>query len=410
MPRRQYGTGSVYQRASDGRWLGAIQVGWTPRGTRRLITVSSAISEAEVKRLLKDKQLEIARNGVPSPGRSPTLKVWADDWLGRLTVRPKTAATYGSMVRRWIIPTIGRKRLDQLGAADVRAVATAMKKAKLSTSSARYAHTVLTKMLKDAVADGHHISPAVLVQKPPRIAVNDSDAIPTDQAKAILAKASELPDGSRWVAALLQGMRQGECLGLTWKCVDLDAATVDVSWQLQAIPFEHGCAEVALCVNRPGHTRPGKPRRPGSCRNRKLKVPDGYEVRQLDGALCLVRPKTSKGQRIIPLVPWMTAALRAWYDRAPESPHGLVWPRPNGRPQTSDADREAWNTLQETIARHPAGRQWHLHEARHTTATLLLEAGIDPVTVTAILGHSSMAASRGYQHVRRRWRVRQWKP
>ena len=39
-----------------------------------------------------------------------------------------------------------------------------------------------------------------------------------------------------------------------------------------------------------------------------------------------------------------------------------------------------------------------LHEARHTTATLLLEAGVDTAIITAILGHSSIVTTRGYQH------------
>jgi site-specific recombinase XerD len=49
---------------------------------------------------------------------------------------------------------------------------------------------------------------------------------------------------------------------------------------------------------------------------------------------------------------------------------------------------------------HPSGRYYVPHEARHTTATLLLEAGVDHHVITAILGHSSIVTSRGYQHVR----------
>lgn len=32
-----------------------------------------------------------------------------------------------------------------------------------------------------------------------------------------------MPDHSRWDMSLLQGLRQGEALGLTWECVDLGA-------------------------------------------------------------------------------------------------------------------------------------------------------------------------------------------
>jgi integrase len=187
-------------------------------------------------------------------------------------------------------------------------------------------------------------------------------------------------------------MRQGECLGLTWDAVNFDAGTVDVSWQLQAVPYRHGCVRDGSkweCGRRFG----------GDCPDRALRVPHGYEYRQLDGALCLVRPKTEKGTRLIPLVPWMTAALTQWRDIAPASPHGLIWPRPDGRPQTSAADSSDWQALQDAADVTGPGRKYLLHEARHTTATLLLENGIDPEVVKAILGHSSIVTSRGYQHV-----------
>lgn len=375
--RRQYGTGSVYQQA-DGKWRGVLQLGWTERGTRRVATVSAA-TEAECKRRLTRKGKQLEEGADPAAAAHTTVKQWAEQWLAhRLTqVRPKTAANYASQVKRWIIPTIGHKRLDRLTPGDIRSVASAIRDAGRSSTTARTVHTILTKMLRDALADGHPIAPRLLVVSPPARAVSDRDAIPSDIARALLVRAAADPDGSRWVAALLQGMRQGECLGLTWHCVDLDAGVLDVSWQLQALQ-----------------------RTDAWSRNAPLRVPDGYEYKVLDGTLCLVRPKTARGQRLIPLVPWMTAALRAWKAIAPPSPHGLVWPRPDGRPQTSAADLAAWKGLQQApIAVHPAGRYWHLHEARHTTATLLLEAGVDPQTVTAILGHSSITTSRGYQHV-----------
>lgn len=46
-----------------------------------------------------------------------------------------------------------------------------------------------------------------------------------------------------------------------------------------------------------------------------------------------------------------------------------------------------------------AGRLFSIHEARHTTATLLLECGVDPAVIVAIMGHSILT-TRGYQHLR----------
>ncbi|MEZ0446612.1 tyrosine-type recombinase/integrase [Cellulomonas sp. ICMP 17802] len=109
----------------------------------------------------------------------------------------------------------------------------------------------------------------------------------------------------------------------------------------------------------------------------------------------------------------MTAALTAWRRAAPASPHDLVWPvvehddpRMLGRPRSSSSDRDAWYALQESAGVAPTDRRkdrsparYVLHEARHTTATLLLEGGVDQAVITAIMGHSSIVTSRGYMHV-----------
>lgn len=375
--RRDAGSGSLYWRESDQRWVGVIEAGFTRTGTRRRITVARK-TKAEATAALRAKLREAALHGPLATSERTTVKAYADDWLARQRerLRPKTSTNYATQVGRWIIPTIGHKHLAKLTPGDVRSVASAIRQADRSTSTARHVHTVLTKLLRDAIADGHRVPERLLYLDAPARAVNDRDAIAPADARAILLAAAELTDGSRWVAALLQGMRQGECLGLTWPAIDLDAATIDVSWQLQALPYREKYRAAS-----------------------GLRIPDGYEYRQLDGALCLVRPKTARGRRIIPMTPWMAAALRQWRDAAPASPHALVWPRPDGRPQVAAGDLATWKALQDKAdVRHPAGRHYHLHEARHTTATLLMSAGIDASVVTAILGHSSIVTSRGYMH------------
>src|SRR4051812_45434083 len=103
--KRNYGSGSIFQRASDGRWMGVIQAGFNAKGKRRVITVSSAVSEADCRRKLDRKRADIARNGVPTTART-TVKTWADEWLQRRAtkIRPKAYATDRAAVTTWIVP------------------------------------------------------------------------------------------------------------------------------------------------------------------------------------------------------------------------------------------------------------------------------------------------------------------
>lgn len=381
---RQYGTGTVFQRA-DGKWIGRYRDGYTATGQYRYRSVS-APTEKTCKAAL-NKAVREARDAETTLSPRMTVKAWCDEWLPmqEKRVRPKGFTADKGAVMNWIVPNIGAKKLTDLTPADVRKVHTAVT-AKRSQATAIRVHATLMGALKVASLEGHAIPGRVPQTPPPRADATQSDRsdMTVDEAVKMLKAAEDMPDRSRWVAALLQGMRQGERSGLAWDHVDLDAGTLDVSWQLQPLPYTHGCD--GAC---------GK--KPAKCPRHRFRVPVGFEHRQIFGAWHLVRPKTASGQRLMPLVPWMVTALSQWREVAPESP--LVWPRPDGKPRTDKMDLADWHALQERAGvRHPSGRYYHGHEARHTTATLLMALGVDTQVIIAIMGHSSVLSTRAYQH------------
>jgi integrase len=298
-------------------------------------------------------------------------------------VRPGTFVSDRSAVHRWIVPTLGHVRLDALTPADIRKIAAAQENAGLALPTMQRTHAVLGKLLTDAVAEGYQISQRVRETAGPGSGPSTRQALSISGATRILAAAAERSDVSRWVAALVEGLRPAEALGLTWDMVDLDAATMTLAWQLKALPY----------VER---------RNPVS----GFRVPRGFESRHLAGAYHLVRPKTRAGIRVVPMVPWLTDALVTWRRRAPLSPFDLVWPREDGSPRSAEFDRAQWYeivdkagvavTLADDTTRRPL-----LYEARHTAATLLLANGIDETTIKAILGHSSVLSTQSYLHTDR---------
>ncbi|MGO0605869.1 tyrosine-type recombinase/integrase [Brevibacterium linens] len=380
---RKKGTGSIYQNAR-GQWVAAVEAGWTVRGTRHRLTLK-ARTEKEVRARLSEAQHRITAEGAVASFASITVKRWTDQWLvqRQRVVRPGTYVSDRSSIDRWIVPTLGRVRLNDLTPSDIRKVASAQENTGLALPTMRRTHAVLGKILTDAVAEGYQVSQRARETDGPGTGPSSRQALRTEDAIQTLKIAAKRPDASRWVAALVAGLRPAEALGLTWDMVDLDGGTITLAWQLKTLPYAES-------------------RNPKS----GFRVPRGLESRHLVGAYHLVRPKTRAGIRVVPVVPWLTKALAEWRGRAPWSPFGLVWPREDGSPRSAEFDRAQWYEIVDQAgvsATLPDGkiRRPLLYEARHTAATLLLANGIDETTIKAVLGHSSVLSTQAYLHTDR---------
>lgn len=372
--RRDYGTGSIYETA-EGRFRGTIEAGWNANGTRRRVTASGK-TEAIVKRRLRDKARALDE-GQEVAGRV-TVKAWADEYLAmRVTeLSPKGYNAAASPIRKWVIPVIGHRRLDQLTPADIRAVDAAQRANGRQPNDTRRA---LGTMLRAARVEGHTVPERVLHVKAPPVARSDRLGMTVEEGLCCLEVASRLPHGTRWLVTLLYGMRQGECLGLTWDAVDFDAEEIRVEWQLQAFPW----------LDR-------------TDKRRGFRVPDNIEARHLIDAWHLKRPKTQQGYRIAPMLPQVRDGLLRWREVAPDNAWGLVWPTLTGRPANNKHDLAEWWAVQGTAeVGHPSGRHYHVHECRNFAATMLGELGVDPFVIRTLLGHADVKTSEGYRNVPR---------
>lgn len=402
MPKkRNHGDGGLYEIKSRGLWRGVVDDGFHPDGRRRQRYVYGKTAK-EARAKLETLKAEIKEHGAPLD-KTLTVEQWADRWLREICaphMKPKALQSYESSVNHWIVPALRKKRVSALKPSDIRATTLAVTDAGRAASSAQKVHAILSSMLEAARKEGITARNVAADVKPPGAGENERGALDTDVALRILQEALKRPDGSRWWFAILTGMRQGERLGATLDSIDLDRDEFTVQWTLAEVRFAHGCGDTC-----------GK-KRAGSCPYRRLKVSPSLAYRQLDGRLCLVRPKSGK-TRTFPLV----AALRDMLaehlttDTSP-NPHGLIWRNTDGTPITPEQDQAEWRDLllsagviNEEQAKIPKDRAPGTpptpttHFARHTTATVLMELGVDAKIIGEIVGHVTVRTTRGYQHV-----------
>jgi integrase len=374
--RNANGEGTAYQR-KDGRWEASAYV-LAPGGTRRRISVYAATRRDAVA-LLREK-IAASTRGMPTRTRIPTLADYLTWWLTDVEahrVRPSTLELLRSTVDVHLIPGLGRRPLDKLTTADVRTFVTSLQTTcqccaqhkerrrsqprccaigqccgqRLAPTTVHRIYQVLVAALGHAVREEYlHRNVAALVQVPSDRDGHKPRALTLEQAKALLEAASDHRLFALVHLALLTGMRRGELLGLRWQDIDLDAGTLTIHQTLQRL-VGHG--------------------------------------------IIFTPPKTPTSQRTVALTETAVetlehhrrrqnrerAAARArWHES------GLVFTARNGKPLDPYSLAEIFDRFR-TIAGLP---HFRLHDLRHTTATLLGEAGTELHITSSVLGHAHL--------------------
>ncbi|SDM76118.1 Phage integrase family protein [Streptomyces wuyuanensis] len=224
-------------RRKDGRYEARVYVP-QPDGTRKRKTVYGATwEECETKRqelVLRDRQ------DVPTSTRSAKLSEWLPYWLEefvRSDRKKTTYAKYETHVRRYLIPHIGTKRLETLGAADVRRMLAAVA-AQASTATAKESHRVLRSALTAACREELISQNVVKLVPAPRVQPRELKPWDLAQTTTLLEAARKDPLYAAFVLAVALGLRRGEVLGLRWSDIDLERRTLTVRNQIQRVQKE----------------------------------------------------------------------------------------------------------------------------------------------------------------------------
>jgi integrase len=257
-------------------------------------------------------------------------------------------------VRRHISPKLGGIPLSRLTPAHVQGLYAALEREGKSPATRRMAHCVLRRALRDALRWNMIAQNPCDRVSPPALARCEIAPLTQQQARTLLEAAQDNRYHALYVLAVASGLRLGELFGLQWEDVDLHAGTVSV---------RHTLAE-------------------------------------LRGKLALTDPKTKRSRRQIELPGVAIAALHEHRKRMMAEGHAgspFVFVNHTGGPlRRSKFHRHEFKPL----LKRAGLPRIRFHDLRHTSATLLLSAGVHPKIVQERLGHSQIAVTMDvYSHV-----------
>src|SRR5688500_8535396 len=237
--RAANGESTIYQDA-DGRWHGYVSVGFTltgKPGRRHGTGKTRAVVVAKVRDLERKRDA-----GTINAVSTPTVGWWLEHWLTTIAprrVRQRTLESYESVVRRHLIPGIGRHRLDRLRPEHLDQLYTALLDDGYSPASVLRHHRILSRALTVAVQRGHVARNVATLVDPPAERQSDlATALDLDEARAVLEAAATVRNSARWAVALALGLRQSEALALQWKDIDLLDNTLTVRRSIHRVRGE----------------------------------------------------------------------------------------------------------------------------------------------------------------------------
>ncbi|MEU9004952.1 tyrosine-type recombinase/integrase [Streptomyces sp. NPDC048551] len=383
---RANGEGTIYQR-KDGRWEAAGYV-LAANSTRKRVRVYGTTRKNAADKLAE--KITDSNRGLPVATADSTLGDYLAYWLGNVAVhrlRENTHTRYATCVRLHLIPGLGTKKVARLTAKDVRtfldrlrttcqcctqgldaerkrccAVGECCQK-RLSALTVTYVHSVLKSALEHAVRED---------ELPRNVARNVKTTAPRPRRFRPLTatEARQFLDAARadrlhalYELALRTGLRKGELLGLHWEDLDLDGGTASIRSSLQR-------TRSSGLTPLPTKTRASE---------RHIALPTE----------CVHSLKSHRQRHEVE----RKVAGVGWKDS------GLVFTTSAGGPlDPANLTRRFGQLLNRATL-----RRIRFHDLRHSTATLLLEQGVELVVIKELLGHAHIGVTAGvYAHVRLR--------
>jgi integrase len=348
--RKRYQHGRVFLKGKKKeKWVGryredVVEMDGNTRRVRRSVILGTK-RELPTKRLA-ERRLDaiLARINCLDyrPGRAATFGEFIERWKTEVltTQKPSSARAVRSHLKCYIMPELGKLRLDQFGVENQQMFITRMPER--ATEKAVSRKTILnvlgtfSTILTTARDWGYNCEQISLtkLRLPPRGIAYEAPHFTVEQVQKILAIAQE-PWRTMFCIFMMDGLRAGEALGLQWPDIDFERNLLHIrrsAW--------YGRLQTA---------------------------------------------KSESSETVLPIPNPLLNVLKAYREQWKPNPQGFLFVTRNNRPPSSNkvVEYHLWPIL-DALEIDRCG----VHAFRHTHTALLLDSGATPKVVQRQLRHS----------------------
>ena len=382
MPRKSTrnanNTGSIRQR-KDGTWEGRVVIRRDEGDGKQIRRSFYGKTQAEVRKKITAAQSSLDTNTYQDPCKISVAQ-WLDEWLSVFCsgkVKPLTLASYQGIINNHIKPNIGALQMQNIKGthiqkfynklyteggkiakrdADGKIVQSKGKtvyvSAPLSSKTVKNISAVLHKAFDMAVKQGYIQANPCTSTELPKSEKHEIKPFSDEDIPRFLEAIKGHPFENAWALCLFAGLREGECLGMSWKQVDFQKGRITINQQLQKEKKKGAKYYIAP------FTKSNKPR---------TIEPPAIAFEYLKN-----EKRRQNENRLMFAAQW-------------NNPDNLVFTNSLGECVKFATFYGHFKRIAASIGR-PDARP---HDLRHTAATVAISTGADVKSVQDLLGHST---------------------
>lgn len=353
---------NIYKR-KDGRWEARYIASHDENGKAMYKSVY-AHSYTDVKKKRQDTLLKLAKMNYEVQSKTGTMEIISRSWIKdcRHKWKESTKCRYQEKLDIYVLPYFGKKKLSDISTTEVEAFISMIQtdgmpgRAPVGAGTAKVVLTVMKQLRLQALKMDYQVrfNPDCINIKARK---TDITVFSEKEVKKLVAKLTENTDetDAGLLTCLFTGIRVGELCALNCDNIDLDDCMIHIRSTMQRLPDSSG--------------------------SQKTKV-------------IITTPKSESSVRDIPINQDLTKILRKFH-------------KPGTFLLTGDKEKfvepktmeNRFKSVLKKCGLKPAG----IHSCRHTFSCRCIERGMDPKTLSEILGHANVATTLNtYVHSNRK--------